>query len=157
MADSCDEPIALSAHALAALAEFKAEKDVHQAKFAELQAEAEANAPLSMEAFTEDWNESQFWYSDETAGILANQLLDGSASSTAIGVVSTPSVFVALRNILSLRSLTLQRTRQQSERPHLVLLEHDERFAVFPEFVHYDFQQPLKLPAWIESSATLHF
>jgi putative N6-adenine methyltransferase len=27
-----------------------------------------------------------------------------------------------------------------------VLLEHDDRFGVFPEFVFYDFQQPLKLP-----------
>jgi len=28
----------------------------------------------------------------------------------------------------------------------LVLLEHDQRFAIFPEFVFYDFAQPLKLP-----------
>lgn len=62
-------PSVLSSHALAALAEFNAEKDAHQEKFAKLQAQAEANAtsgggggaPLSMEAFTEDWNESQFW------------------------------------------------------------------------------------------------
>ncbi|PNY26732.1 Protein-lysine N-methyltransferase EFM5 [Tolypocladium capitatum] len=205
MADKCDEPMALSAHALAALAEFKAEKDAHQAKFDTLQAEVEAGAPLSMEAFTEDWNESQFWVSrrEVPAGLasrsngslnevgadsasppplrrrsmLANQLFDGSTRSTAIGVVSTPSVFVALRNILvraclrlsssghvasacslltqSLRSSTLQRTRQQSDRPRLVLLEHDERFAVFPEFVFYDFRRPLKLPCGYSTSARL--
>lgn len=28
----------------------------------------------------------------------------------------------------------------------MYLLEHDQRFSVFPEFVFYDFQQPLKLP-----------
>lgn len=31
-------------------------------------------------------------------------------------------------------------------RPKVVLLEHDMRFNVFPEFVFYDFQQPFKLP-----------
>ncbi|KJZ76184.1 hypothetical protein HIM_04266 [Hirsutella minnesotensis 3608] len=144
MSDSDDEPITLSAHALAALTEFNAERDEHRARFDRLQAEAEANAPLSMEAFTEDWNESQFWYSDETARTLAMELLRGATSKTTIGVVSAPSVFVALRNIL--------RTQEESERPRLVLLEHDERFGVFPEFVFYDFQQPLNLPAELKGT-----
>ncbi|KAM4062258.1 putative N6-adenine methyltransferase [Hirsutella rhossiliensis] len=138
MVDSDDEPITLSSHALAALTEFNAEKDAHRARFEKLQAKAEAQGPLSMEAFTEDWNESQFWYSDEVAHVLGTQLLHGSTSRTVIGVVSAPSVFVALRNIL--------RTCQESERPRLVLLEHDQRFNVFPEFVFYDYKQPLKLP-----------
>lgn len=55
----------LSSHALAALAEFNAEKDAHQKKFESLKAEAEsmaaAGGPMSMDAFAEDWNESQFW------------------------------------------------------------------------------------------------
>jgi hypothetical protein len=51
----------LSAHALAALKSFEAEKDEHQAKFQKLKAEAENNALLSIDAFSEDWNESQFW------------------------------------------------------------------------------------------------
>ena len=29
--------------------------------------------------------------------------------------------------------------------PHITLLEFDERFGIFPEYVRYDFQQPLKL------------
>lgn len=51
----------LSSHALAALAEFNAEKNQHRSKFEKLQNEAETNAVISMDAFTEDWNESQFW------------------------------------------------------------------------------------------------
>lgn len=39
-------------------------------------------------------------YSDETADLLARQLLDGATSETRIAVVSAPSVFVALKNIL---------------------------------------------------------
>ncbi|KEY64764.1 hypothetical protein S7711_05414 [Stachybotrys chartarum IBT 7711] len=144
MADSDDEPIALSAHTLAALAEFNAEKDAHAEKFEKLKAEAEANAPLSMEAFAEDWNESQFWYSDETAGVLAEQLLDGASKDTTIGVLSAPSAFVALKNKL--------RTVDEAERPKLVLLEHDDRFGVFPEFFFYDFQQPLKLPGHLKGT-----
>lgn len=56
--------------------EFYAERDARAERFAQLQAEAErkhadsdaaekAKAepswPISMETFTEDWNESQFW------------------------------------------------------------------------------------------------
>ena len=33
-----------------------------------------------------------------------------------------------------------------SPRPKMYLLEHDRRFAVFPEFVFYDYMQPTKLP-----------
>lgn len=55
----------LSSHALDALKEFYADRDVHAKKFEKLKEEAEENAaagqPLSMEAFSEDWNESQFW------------------------------------------------------------------------------------------------
>lgn len=60
----------LSSSTLDALKEFYAERDAHTQKFAKLQAAAEERAtstgaeqaePLSMDLFTEDWNESQFW------------------------------------------------------------------------------------------------
>lgn len=61
-----------------------------------------------MEAFAEDWNESQFWYSDETALTLAEELLINAFSDAGadnegrcvIAVVSAPSVFVQLKNLL---------------------------------------------------------
>jgi hypothetical protein len=34
----------------------------------------------------------------------------------------------------------------KEEKPKIYLLEFDERFAVFPEFIHYDFRDPFKLP-----------
>jgi hypothetical protein len=39
-------------------------------------------------------------YAPETACLYANQLLDGVTSDMTVAVVSTPSVFVALKNIL---------------------------------------------------------
>ncbi|KAM0249375.1 hypothetical protein ACHAQJ_009091 [Trichoderma viride] len=139
MSDSDDEPITLSSHALAALKSFEAERGEHQAKFERLQAEAESNSLLSIDTFTEDWNESQFWYSDDTANTLATELLRDATSDMTIAVVSAPSVFVALKNIL--------RSKSDDEKPKLILLEHDNRFGVFSEFYFYDFQQPVRLPA----------
>ncbi|KAI1454628.1 putative N6-adenine methyltransferase-domain-containing protein [Annulohypoxylon moriforme] len=145
MADSDDEPITLSSHALSALQEFYGERDAHAEKFEKLKTAAEEehvdSQPLSMELFTEDWNKSQFWYSDETATLLAKQLLDGITEDEVIAVVSTPSVFIALKNLLNKADATHPKPKQ------VYLLEHDQRFAVFPEFIFYDFQQPIKLPA----------
>lgn len=62
-----DRGSTLSSHALDALKQFYTERDTHAERFEKLKASAEYSAqseePLSMEAFTEDWNESQFWVS----------------------------------------------------------------------------------------------
>ncbi|KAF2466680.1 uncharacterized protein BDR25DRAFT_336271 [Lindgomyces ingoldianus] len=138
----------LSAGALDALKEFYSERDSRQKRFEDLKTQAEddfgGNAKLSMEAFTEDWNASQFWYNDETATILAQQLLDGATNETHIAVVSAPSVFIQLKNLLASEDYNIQ--------PKLILLEYDERFSVFKEFVQYDFEHPIKLPAEFKSS-----
>ena len=61
----------LSSHALDALKDFYADRDARAKQFEELKAVSEEEAsgraqqPLSMEAFTEDWNESQFWVRNE--------------------------------------------------------------------------------------------
>jgi len=48
-----------------ALKEFYADRDAQQKHFEELKARAEddhvASKPLTMDAFNEDWNSSQFW------------------------------------------------------------------------------------------------
>lgn len=45
-------------------------------------------------------------YSDETASLLARQLLDGATAEMTIAAVSAPSVFVAMKNILVRRPLS---------------------------------------------------
>jgi len=63
--DGADQTSVLSSSALDALKEFYADRDARQKKFEDLKTIAEENAakgvPLTMDAFAEDWNESQFW------------------------------------------------------------------------------------------------
>jgi hypothetical protein len=94
-----------------------------------------------MAAFTEDWNASQFWYTDTTAITLAKSLLEDNAKR--IAVVSAPSVFAALKKALH----DLATSSPEKERPAITLLEYDSRFAVWPEFVHYDYTVPNRLPS----------
>ncbi|KAL9096423.1 MAG: hypothetical protein Q9165_001420 [Trypethelium subeluteriae] len=108
MAEDDDDILQLPADTLAALREFNEERDLREKQFADLQLEAESDfsaKPVSMEAFSEDWNASQFWaddfkYSDETAKTLARALLKNANYQTRIGVVSAPSVFVQLKNLV---------------------------------------------------------
>jgi EEF1A lysine methyltransferase 1 len=102
-----------------------------------------ATGPLSMAAFAEDWNASQFWYTEETSLSLARALL--SHSPTHIAVVSAPSAFAALKK-------ELHQFHQSKQKPELTLLEYDTRFNVWPEFVHYDYNKPTRLPPELRGS-----
>ncbi|KAH9819839.1 Protein-lysine N-methyltransferase EFM5 [Teratosphaeria destructans] len=137
-----DDLPSLPADTLALLQEFQLEKDARAKQFEDLKAKAEEafdkNDELSMDLFGEDWNASQFWYTDATARTLAMQLLREADSHTHIAIVSAPSVFVAARNILS--------EWPSDTRPVVKLLEFDKRFEILGEdFVPYDFAFPLRL------------
>ncbi|KAL2045503.1 hypothetical protein N7G274_001931 [Stereocaulon virgatum] len=136
-----DEVLELPNDTLVALQDFYSERDSREKRFTKLKAEMEqkgSQAQLSMDMFSEDWNVSQFWYSDETATTLAEQLLEGSSASTNICLVSAPSVFVQLKNLLASGKYEVCNIR---------LLEYDKRFDVFDEFVYYNFEHPLELPS----------
>ncbi|KAH0005642.1 N-6 adenine-specific DNA methyltransferas-like protein 2, partial [Aureobasidium melanogenum] len=147
--DEDDRP-QLDPSTLALLQEFYTERDERQKQFEDLKAKAEdefdSSKPLSMDLFTESWQDSQFWYKDETATILAEQLLDGVTEDSKIAVVSAPSVYIQLRNLLNDRA-------RYPIRPKLMLLEFDERFAVFKDdFTFYDYKQPTKLDPSLKGS-----
>lgn len=135
----------MPADTLQLLAQFNADRDAKAKEFEDLKTKAEndfdnGSGKLSMDLFGEDWNASQFWYTDHTAGVLARHLLKDATESSAIAVVSAPSVYVALRNILAEDATAIK--------PKLCLLEYDRRFEVVgSEFDFYDFQHPLRLPA----------
>ena len=66
------------------------------------------------------------------------QLLEGATDETKIAVVSAPSVFVQVKNLLASGAYGSPQTR---------LLEYDQRFDVFDdEFVHYNYETPMRLP-----------
>ena len=143
--------------------DFYSERDTRQKQFEQLKSASEDDfeGKLSMDAFTEDWNASQFWYSDETAMVLARQLLEGATDETRIAVVSAPSAFIQLKNLLvsgavgvgkEMHADLRQNSGEVKCRPQIKLLEYDERFAVFKEFVRYDFEKAIQLPAELKGS-----
>ncbi|KAF3907118.1 hypothetical protein ABW21_db0203936 [Orbilia brochopaga] len=153
-----DDDLQLSASTLAALQEFMHEKDARQRRFEDLKAQAEhddaarkqadghdhggdsAKAAVTMEDFEADWNASQFWYSEETSRALAEELVAGASEGTKIALVSAPSVFVKLKNLMT--GVDDLCVRVHSIKFALV------RFAIFgDEFTFYDFNEPVKLPA----------
>jgi hypothetical protein len=138
----------LSADTLALLQDFRTERAAQQERLNELREQAEeqvllssAHRLLSMRDFAEDWNASQFWYDDETATIFAKALLHGATNDTNIAVVSAPSVFIQLKNLLNTAAYA------GVVPGRLCLLEFDDRFDIFKDnFVHYDSHYPLRLP-----------
>jgi len=133
-----DSPV-LSAVALQALADFHTEQALQLENFDRLNSTLDASSQgdaLSMDLFPEDWNASQFWYDTASAALLAQQLLDGMTTDTRIAIISTPSVFIQLKNLL---------LEEKIQPAKVSLLEYDERFSVFDEFTHYDFENPERL------------
>ncbi|KFY26133.1 hypothetical protein V491_01452 [Pseudogymnoascus sp. VKM F-3775] len=97
--DDDDIPV-LSGSALEALKEFYADRDAKEKELENLKAKKNTGDILSMDTFTENWNDSQFWYSQETADIFARELLAKCDNKSTIAVISAPSAFVQLKNTI---------------------------------------------------------
>lgn len=151
--DSDDGEPRLSAHALAALREFYAEQGEKEAA-GEVGARAEDQDP------PENWQLSQFWYTEETSAALAREAVDAAGPQGRVACVCAPSVFrallrlrkseaaVALEDSHCSSSLTREPTQTSVAPPAVardVLLEFDERFAALAgdSFVRYDYRSPL--------------
>lgn len=131
----------LSAATLAALQEFKSEEKERNEKFASLYQNAEEafekRSKLSIDDFKEDWQLSQFWYSDETASILLDALLEGATEDTVICIASAPSVYAIIN----------KRDRSKLPTKKIYLFEYDKRFELLSGeeyFGFYDFNEPEK-------------
>ncbi|EWC45563.1 hypothetical protein DRE_05421 [Drechslerella stenobrocha 248] len=152
-----DDDLQLSTSTLAALQDFMQEKDSRRKRFEELKAQAEDDdaarkearagdptAAVTMEDFEADWNASQFWYSEDTSRILAEELVEGAGEGSRIALVSAPSVFVKLKNLMK---------DGKVPKCSIQLFEYDNRFALFgPEFTFYDFNEPFKLQPGLKGS-----
>ncbi|XP_033032941.1 EEF1A lysine methyltransferase 1 isoform X1 [Trachypithecus francoisi] len=121
-----DETPQLSAHALAALQEFYAEQ--------KQQIDLGEDDKYNIGIIEENWQLSQFWYSQETALQLAQEAIAAVGEGGRIACVSAPSVYQKLRELCR-------------ENFTIYIFEYDKRFAVYgEEFIFYDYNNPLDLP-----------
>ncbi|KAL6077456.1 EEF1A lysine methyltransferase 1 [Balamuthia mandrillaris] len=88
-------------------------------------------------AVRENWQLSQFWYSEETAMLLAEEALQlcPPLSGQRVACISTPTIFRAIQQL-------------PMDSSHVFLFEYDKRFADYGEqFQFYDYNEPLNVPA----------
>ncbi|XP_054269060.1 EEF1A lysine methyltransferase 1 [Macrosteles quadrilineatus] len=131
MAEEEDE-VQLSAETMKALQEFLQEQSDREIKIKEITEQRDKNNVSSL-TFGEDWQLSQFWYSDETAISLAKVAISVATSSGRIALISCPTLY---RHIKSL-----------APEIKVSLFEFDQRFSVFGEdFFLYDYRSPLDIP-----------
>lgn len=136
-----DDELTLSSHALAALQEFKKEEKDRLETFEKLYKQSEEKfeeRKLTIDLFQEDWQLSQFWYSDETSNILGKALLEGADEDTVIVIASAPAVYAAIKNF----------PEEDIPTKHIYLLEFDNRFKVLGNdyFFQYDYNFPDQIP-----------
>ncbi|XP_063187112.1 EEF1A lysine methyltransferase 1 isoform X2 [Chroicocephalus ridibundus] len=129
MDDDDDDIPQLSSHTLAALQEFYLEQQQREGMKT-----SQGFNQYSVGSIEEDWQLSQFWYSDETASCLANEAVVAAGKGGRIACVSAPSVYQKLKE-------------QDGKDFSVCILEYDRRFSVYgEEFIFYDYNHPLNLP-----------
>lgn len=136
MTDSDDDTPTLSADTLSALNEFYAEQTKEQKQIEEaLQAGQIKDVNLK-----EDWQLSQFWYTDETAQRLAEEVLSLAGKEGRIACISAPTAYKKITEI-------------KPDTCNVKCLEFDKRFQIYgDDFQFYDYKEPLNLPLdWKES------
>ncbi|VDO08023.1 unnamed protein product [Brugia timori] len=86
----------------------------------------------------EDWQLSQFWYSEETALKLAEECVRNTGDGGRIACISCPTLLDYLLN----HDCVI------CERVTVTLFEYDRRFETkfAKEFVRYDYRKPLTIP-----------
>ncbi|PPQ69233.1 hypothetical protein CVT25_006950 [Psilocybe cyanescens] len=119
--------------------ELAAERAAAQIAGLALHDEPEADKPMVSVAdfklaFGEDWQLSQFWYSESFATNLAKRLHSMCTPSTTIAFLCCPTAFVAFEHMKPLEGSRL--------------FEYDQRFAVLSpkKFVPYDIDDPDVFP-----------
>lgn len=129
----------LSAATLAALQEFRTEEKERNEKFSKMYEQAETEFDqrnkLTIDDFKEDWQLSQFWYSDKTAEILLNALLEDANEDTVVCIASAPSVYAVINKM----------DKSKLPTKHIYLFEFDKRFELLSgkeHFGFYDFNKP---------------
>ncbi|KAH3738335.1 EEF1A lysine methyltransferase 1-like [Dreissena polymorpha] len=128
--DGDDDTPHLSADTLAALQAFYEEQAERQQQEAAIQ-----EGKISKGSLQEDWQLSQFWYTDETATRLAEEALSVMGDNGKIACISSPTAYKKIKELCPPNC-------------EVRCLEYDTRFSMFREdFLFYDYKEPLRLPA----------
>jgi len=149
----------LSTNALAALQEFLQERQAQQEMEAVDEAETtddhqqqqQPQQQQELRHVSEDWQLSQFWYTESTALALAREALAAAGDGGRIACVSCPTLYKAVVDTLNKEAAVeaaaaasdLSSASSPSLPPRAVVLEFDRRFAKWGrDFVFYDYQDP---------------
>ncbi|KAF9434799.1 EEF1A lysine methyltransferase 1 [Entomortierella beljakovae] len=88
---------------------------------------------VTMDFFREDWQLSQFWYSEETSESLAKEILNNTDANSIVCCISSPTAYVKLMSM------------NPPNTNNLFLFEFDTRFDVYGrQFIHYDYSKPIE-------------
>jgi len=153
--DDDDDIPQLSTNALAALQEFLQERQAQQEMEAVDEAETtddhqQQQPQQELRHVSEDWQLSQFWYTESTALALAREALAAAGDGGRIACVSCPTLYKAVVDTLNKEAAMeaaaasdSSATSSPSLPPRAVVLEFDRRFAKWGrDFVFYDYQDP---------------
>lgn len=134
--DSDDDLPQLSAHALAALQEFY---DDQSSKLKALSTGFKDAKDIEL---GENWQLSQFWYDDNTARTLAEEVIR-EANGGRIACLCAPTLYKELLK------LELAVDCKQA-----VLFEYDKRFSIYGDnFTYYDYNAPLDIESSIKEKS----
>ncbi|KAF9206599.1 hypothetical protein BGZ49_002164 [Haplosporangium sp. Z 27] len=110
---------------------FDAAQESNNAEAAEAEKTNKNLQGVTMDLFREDWQLSQFWYSDETSEKLAQEILNNTDANSIVCCISSPTAYVKLMSM------------NPPNTNNLFLFEFDTRFDVYGrQFIHYDYAKP---------------
>ncbi|KAG8272034.1 EEF1A lysine methyltransferase 1 [Homalodisca vitripennis] len=140
--DDDDDMPQLSTDTLKALQEFRLEQHEKELKLMEIMEQSNP-VDISNLSFGEDWQLSQFWYSEETAISLAKAATAVVGYKGNIALISCPTLYKHIKSLAPDCKVSL--------------LEYDNRFAITAgeAFVQYDYNFPLDVPRELASQCDL--
>ena len=140
---SVEDELKLSSNSLAALQEFLQEREKLEAKFKRLDEQKE----IDFNVFKEDWQLSQFWYSEDFATTLGELIISQTRSKNHVALISCPTAYFHMKSTKFKQLHTFDL--------NLSLFEFDRRFEKYSEFNFYDYNDPLNLNASMKSKFDL--
>ena len=124
-----DDMPQLSAETFSALSEFYKEQDERETRQSEVRDLVESGEDIE---WKEDWQLSQFWYSEETALSLARAVITCVQGGGRVACISAPTLYKACIKIDTKNDVKFD------------LFEYDKRFAAYGSAFHfYDYNSPL--------------